>query len=414
MVADAEAVAGPVVSRERIAAIDTLRGVALLGILVINIPFFAMSIVGLEDPRLAGEFSGANRWTWILCFLFFDQKMMTLFSALFGAGIALQAARADAGGTPLTGRFLRRTGWLLALGLIHAYLIWFGDILTSYALCAVGVYWFRRCSPRTLIALGLLVLSISVLLSSLFGWYLEGLAQADPAAYRAELENLSMKPEVVAEERRAFGHGSYLDQLRVRAGFAFVFQTFVFIYYDGSRVGGLMLIGMALLKLGWLSGQRSRRSYCWLMLIGLGLGLPLDGYGIHRQLATGFDTLVWINEGYIHYLASLLVSLGYLGLVMLAVRSDRFSWVAARLAAVGRMALTHYLLQSLICTTLIYSWGFALYDRVDRVGLVGLVLGIWAFQLWVSPIWLARYRFGPLEWAWRSLTYWRRQPFRNS
>jgi uncharacterized protein len=174
-----------------------------------------------------------------------------------------------------------------------------------------------------------------------------------------------------------------------------------------------MMIGMALMKLGVFSGQRSNRFYVLLMVIGFGLGLPLAYLGMSRWLADDFDFIRFFRvDAHFNYFGSVLVGLGYVGLIITIYNRGWLSWLTARLGAVGRMALTNYLLHSVILTTIFYGYGFGLFARVERFALQGLVLAVWILQLIVSPIWLARFRFGPAEWLWRSLTYWKRQPMR--
>ncbi len=174
-----------------------------------------------------------------------------------------------------------------------------------------------------------------------------------------------------------------------------------------------MLIGMGLMQLGVFAAARTFRFYAVLTLCGYSLGLPLVGYGIYDQIHTDFDPVhQLLVGGHFNYIGSLFVALGHAGLVMLICKAGLLSWLTARLAAVGRMALSNYLMQSLICTTLFEGWGLGLFGKLDRFQLLGVVVSIWLVQLLVSPLWLRSFRFGPMEWLWRSLTYWKRHPFR--
>jgi len=174
----------------------------------------------------------------------------------------------------------------------------------------------------------------------------------------------------------------------------------------------LMLIGMALFKWGLLEGGRPGVYRIW---IGLGLlvGLPLTAYGAWRQFASDWDPIsAFFLDSQFGYWGSLLIALGYAGLVFLALGAGRCPQLANRLAAVVRMALTNYLLQTLLATFIFYGRGLGLYGSVPSVGQMGIVVLIWGIQLWLSPWWLRRFRFGPVEWLWRSLSYWKRQPMR--
>jgi uncharacterized protein len=168
---------------------------------------------------------------------------------------------------------------------------------------------------------------------------------------------------------------------------------------------------MALYRLGVLSAQRSAACYSWMIIAGVLIGLPLVAYGVHWNEANAWGPQSMFYGFQFNYWGSIPVSLGWIGAVMLLCRSGMLAWLRSRLAAVGRLAFSNYILQSLICTTIFYGHGFGLFGEVERVGQIAIVAGIWLFQLLVSPLWLRRFRFGPLEWLWRSLTYGRRQPF---
>jgi uncharacterized protein len=179
-----------------------------------------------------------------------------------------------------------------------------------------------------------------------------------------------------------------------------------------------MLFGMALFKLGVLSAARTRAFYLRLLAIGWLVGLPIVGLGILWNRSIDWAAPDFFFLGSLpNYWGSLGVALGWIAAVMLLCRSQgpsqAWSSVKARLSAVGQMAFTNYIAQSLICTWIFYGHGLGLFGQVDRVGQFGIVLLVWAVQLWWSPLWLARFRFGPLEWVWRSLVYRRRQPFRR-
>jgi uncharacterized protein len=427
----------PVVETQRVHAVDTLRGFALLGILMMNITAFAMPGIAYVNPmlpgleRYGGAFEGTNRATWLVVYLLFDLKMMTIFSMLFGAGLVLMAGRAGAG-RGFAGVFYRRLGWLFVIGMIHAYLIWYGDILVAYALCGLALYPLRNLKPAWLLALGGVLLLVGMAVSSGFGAmlvYLRHAAEQAQAAldagttisedqkgmldgWRQTQPNLAPPPEKIDEFARAI-RGSWAQAMRVNAQESVFFQTVLFALMTLWRSLGCMLVGMGLMKLGVFAAARSGRFYAGLMLAGYGVGLPLAGVGVSRLLAHRFDMPTMdLIDGQFNYVGSLLVALGHVGLVMTLVRRGALGWLTARLAAVGRMALSNYLSHSLLCTFLFWGWGLGLFGKVDRLGQAGIVVGIWVLTLLWSPWWLARFRFGPAEWAWRSLTYGRRQPMR--
>jgi uncharacterized protein len=176
-------------------------------------------------------------------------------------------------------------------------------------------------------------------------------------------------------------------------------------------VGGLMLIGMAFMKLGILSAQRSTSFYKKMLLYGYGIGLPLVAYSAIDLYAHEFDSLHLFRVGMIpNYVGGIFVAMGHIAAVILLIKSGICGKLLRRFSAVGRMALSNYLLHSLILTPIFYGYGLGLYGEVPRLAQMTFVVGIIGLQLIVSPIWLERYRFGPVEWLWRSLTYWKRQP----
>jgi uncharacterized protein len=190
-------------------------------------------------------------------------------------------------------------------------------------------------------------------------------------------------------------------------------QTVGFLLGGFLFAGGRMLLGMGLMKLGVFAAERSRSFYTWMTALGYGIGLPLMIFDATELIRHEFKS-DYILQGGIFYNAfgSIVVALGHVGLIMLIVQSGALTWLTRRLAAVGRMALSNYLTHSIVCTTLFYGYGFGFFGQINRTGLAAIVLTIWLVQLWISPIWLKHFRFGPAEWLWRSLTYWRIQPMK--
>jgi uncharacterized protein len=398
---------GPVTQAGRIVPLDVLRGFALLGILIMNIQLFAMIFAAYEVPTAAGDLDGAGYWVWLLGALLADLKFMAIFSMLFGAGIILQASRRQATGWSAFLLHFRRMLVLLAFGLLHAHLLWPGDILYTYALCGLVVYPLRKLSPGLLILLGLLVLAVGSGIS--VARYHE-VSSGPPEDRQAIEQEFRPSPEKVAAET-AMHLSGWVGELEARREVAWYVETEEFVKVLAWRAGGLMLLGMALFKLGVLDGSRSRRFYLALVASGLCLGVPVIAWGIAENFARDWEPVyaVLLGNQY-NYWASLLVALGWVGLVMLVCRSARLRPLTRPLAAVGQMALTNYLLQTLICTTIFEGHGLGLFGQVARVGQLAIVCGVWAIQLIVSPLWLHYFRFGPAEWLWRSLTYLKVQP----
>ena len=431
-VAATDPMAGPVGRKERLIALDALRGVAVLGILVMNIYAFAMPFAAYANPLAWGGSEPLNVLTWAVTHVVFDQKFMSIFSMLFGAGIVLMNERSLQKAQPFGRVFFRRQFWLLAIALIHAYLIWFGDILFFYAVIGMLVYAFRNMAPGKLVVVGCLLLLVAPLLSFGGGTYMEDLKARAEQLEQQQLEGTELTDEQLAtveewSEARSFilpgdeeiaadvaaYTGSWRDGLEHRLSFVASFQVNGMLFYVLWRVGGLMLIGMALMKAGILSGERDRNFYRTLMLTGYLAGLPLTAWSAINAAAHGYDPLYMFRVGNLwNYVGSIVVAFGHIGLVMLAVTSGWLQSLLQRFAAVGQMALTNYLTHSIVMTALFYGWGMGLYGTVPRFWQMAFVAGLVGAQLLLSPWWLARFRFGPVEWLWRSLTYWRRQPMR--
>jgi uncharacterized protein len=400
----------PVSESERIDSLDVLRGFAVLGILTMNIGGFSMPSAAYFDPTAYGDLSGLNGWVWRAIHLLADLKFMAIFSMLFGAGIVLTSHRAESRGHSPTGLHYRRMAWLIVFGLLHAHLLWPGDILYWYGMCGLVVYVFRKLSPRWLIVLGVLSMALTSGLMLAAGTTAE---QWPPEALEEITEELKPPAEVQAREIAAY-RGGWHEQMEKRVPHALEMQTETLIFWAAWRVGGLMLLGMALFKLGVFSAERSRRFYWALIAVAVLVGLPVVEYGIEHNFARNWEAPYFFFQGLqFNYWSSVLVSLGWVGAVMLLCQRGA-SRLTRRLAAVGRTAFSNYILQTVLCTTIFYGHGFGLFGEVDRVTQAGIVLAIWAFQLVVSPIWLRSFHFGPLEWLWRSLVYRRRQPFRRA
>jgi len=421
--------ASPVADSHRIATLDVIRGVALMGILVVNMEFFALPMSVYFNPASWGGFEGFSKTYYIIESTVFFNKMMSIFSMLFGAGIALMFHRFEQSGRKFGGIHYRRMLWLMLIGLVHAYLLWYGDILFSYALCGMLLFLFRRKTPRTLIiwAVVFMIISSGIQLGAGFG--LGQLQSAYEKAKSGELTEEEIGPSAMAqinqweeveaqfdppvekiqEEIDAY-QGGFASCFEMRAPQSVGMQTSAFFFFVLWRVMGVMLLGMALLKMGFLAAEKSKRTYWTTAAIGYGIGLPLVIYSDMQTLGE-FDVMTFfVHQGLFFEPGSTLVSLGHLSLIILICKAGVLTWLRERFAAAGRMALTNYLMQTVLCTTLFYGYGGGLFGEVERAWFGPIVLAVWAVQLAWSKPWLDRYKFGPVEWLWRSLTYWKRQP----
>jgi uncharacterized protein len=400
----------PVAASDRLETLDVLRGFALLGILAMNIRAMAAPFGAYMYPYALFDYTGPNRAAYIFTSTVFDLKMMGLFSMLFGAGVLLYAAKPTATGQPPRGLWFRRMFWLLVIGLIHAYLIWEGDILVPYALCGILLLWWVRRLPACALAAGAFgMLAIGAALSIFHGLAWDGM----PDVQRAQEAEMLMPTREQAASQLAHMLGSYPEIVGHRASFVFMAQTFYFVFFFFWRCGGMMLLGMALYKWGFLDGRRLDRDYVLTAAICIPAGLALAWYGTVALERVRFVMPERSVADLWNYTGAVLASVGYAAALILVVKRAALPRVRRALAAVGQMAFTNYLLQSVITSVVFLGWGFAFAGQLDYAEQLLVVAAIWAFQLAVSPVWLRRYRFGPVEWLWRSLTYMQVQPMRR-
>lgn len=402
--------AAPVTADERIVSLDVLRGVAILGILLMNIQSFSMVGAAYFNPTAYGDLTGLNRFVWSLSHMLADTKFISIFSMLFGAGIVLFASKLEGRGLRPGVVHYRRTFWLLLIGLAHGFLLWGGDILTVYALIGFIVYLFWRRSALGLFITGVIAMAVVVPLYFMGNF---GIQMAPPEVMEAMTSFWAPGAEEVAAEVAGF-RGMWGDQMPFRSEHMGSALTSAFLFFMLWRVGGMMLVGMALYKWGVLSAKMSKKFYATAAIVGCAAGFPIIWLGIVRRFADGW-TMPWsfFNGSLYNYVGSVLVAWGYIALVMLIVKSGVLGKLGRAFAAAGRMAFTNYLMQTVICTTIFYGHGFGLFGSVERMHQILIVFAVWIFQLWFSTFWLQRFRFGPAEWAWRTLTYLRPQPMRR-
>lgn len=398
---------GPTQQAERIVSLDVLRGFAVLGILVMNIQDFSMIGAAYFNPTVYGDLSGPNYAVWLFSHVLADTKFLSIFSMLFGAGIVLMAERMEAQTRPPGPVHYRRMVILLVFGLAHGWLLWSGDILYAYAMCGFLVFLLRKRKPKTLLILGL----TGVALTSGLALITQASMPFWPPESMAEMAQWwSPTQAEIAVELEAF-RGGWTEQNSLRFSTTASMETTVFLTYSLWGGSGLMLLGMALFKLGVFGAGMPARAYRRMVLAGLFLGIPLIILGVRYQATTGWMLETGFFGGrQFNLWGGLVVALGWIGLVMLFCQRFAGSRLYRSLAATGQMAFTNYLMQTVICTTLFYGHGFGLFGSVERTGQILIVFAVWAFQLLASPWWLARFRFGPMEWLWRSLTYMRFQP----
>jgi uncharacterized protein len=425
--------AAPVDPSHRISSIDAIRGTALLGILVINIVGFAQPVQSLEYPTVAGGFGGANFVLWCVNDLLAEGKMRGIFSMLFGASVILftMAKATRFGSEEIADLYYRRTIWLIVFGILHAYLLWPGDILFEYGVTGLLLYPLRKVAPKRLLLAGILFLAVFSLKNLVRGLELRDLRDRAAAAAHAatggqpvnpedrlvqqrwqeEIRAAKPGPEEVAEMTR-IRRSNYWTLFQWRLGVAKRIQTTDFYEREFWDVCGMMLIGVALFKLGVFSATRTRRQYAVLAVSCYAIGLPLGLYLMRQNIVNDFDPAAKTLLATAHQLVRLTVALGHVAVLAILCQSRALPWLTSRLAAVGQTALSNYILDTILCSMIFYGYGLALYGRMDRVHYFLVTLAICTFQLIASRIWLTHFRFGPVEWLWRSLTYWSPQPMR--
>ncbi|UZK70691.1 DUF418 domain-containing protein [Sphingomonas sp. S1-29] len=401
----------------RFPSLDIVRGVAVLGILTMNIVAFADVPAAYLNPTATGPAGTLDTLLYLAQFVLFDGKMRGLFSVLFGASMLLVIERAQADGRSPAQVHFARMGWLLAFGLAHLYLIWWGDILAQYALVGMIAYAFRRQATHQLIVTGIVLVALqTITMAGLPVAVATAQAgQPDPAsAVRTlvELERAFGRPDPahIAQQLAAY-RGSYADAVafrwRVYAG-----TPWNALLQNGFETLAYMLFGMAAFRSGLLTGGWERRRLLRLATLSFGISLPIYLLLAFYLAARGFDL-------YAIVLAVLTLPVpvrpvmifGWIPLTLLAVPPGSAS--ARRLAATGRMAFSNYIATSLVCTAIFYGHGLALFGRLDRAQLVPVVLLVWALILAWSQPWLQRFSNGPLEWLWRSLARGRIEPLRK-
>ncbi|MGE6758371.1 DUF418 domain-containing protein [Corallococcus interemptor] len=416
--------ARPVDSSERLVLLDALRGFALCGVFISNVMgwFSGRAFLPREQVLSAlNTASLADTVVWQGFALLVAGKFITLFSFLFGLGFAVQMGRAEARGASITPLYVRRLGVMLVMGLSHLFLIWYGDILSTYAVLGFGLLLFRGRSDRTLLVSALLF----ALVGSVIGVAMLKLPQlmADtPEAGAAIVKAANERSaDIKARTLAAYTHGSWLDTTKA---------TFHFFFRDYSPLLlTIMLSTFGRFLLGLVAGKRRifhdvpqhrrlfRRLLGWGLVagvIGSGSGLVLQQLLV-KQVLTPESLPAWVS-----FAMAPLRQVGELGFAAVYVSGitllfQRATWQRGLglLAPVGRMALTNYLSQSIISVLFFYGFGLGFITKLGPAACVAYCLSVFSVQVAWSHLWLARFRFGPAEWVWRSLTYGKAQPMRR-
>jgi len=426
----------PTGQRERILALDALRGVGVLGILLMNILAFGLPNA-YYDPTNAGGAEGANLYAWVATSMFVEGAFRGIFTLLFGAGVVIYTSRLERAGRGLgtADLYYRRTIWLMIFGIINAYLLlWYGDFLFMYGVAGLFLFVFRNLPVRKLLLFAVPLLCIQTIVG--IGSYTDfhalqveaeeahllqatgkELSQDQRKAIEYFVDRLAEEkpsPEDQAKEVEAI-RASYASAFDENADSAWFMET-EYLYRQGLwECLGMMLLGMALLKSGAFTAEWSARRYWVMLVLGWSIGLSINALEVVYQLRESFAVHTVMIASNITYDAGRIpLTLGHVALVMLFVQTGVLRRTLQVLARVGQMALTNYITQSVICMFVFTGAGLALFDQLERYQLYYVVLAIWALQMTWSWWWLERYHFGPLEWVWRSLTRWQMQPLRRA
>ncbi|WND01734.1 DUF418 domain-containing protein [Temperatibacter marinus] len=425
----------PIMGQERINSLDILRGVALFGILIMNINGMALPGSGYGNPNAWGGASGWDLTTWFTVNIFFESTMRTIFSMLFGAGAILFMDRLSEKlpGNEASEIYMRRNSLLILFGAIHAYLLlWFGDILFYYGIAALILFSFRKANFKFLIAVCLLIMSIQITKGVLkYNKLIDDYEKSIAAETKKEAgETLTKKEEGAikkwtgiwerrntqpekAKEEIEKRHKGWWDNVLAFKGRVMTMESYVmydFFFFDAFLA---MLVGMMVYRLGIFTLEKSTGFYGGMMIVGYLIGLPIRYYITMEIYNSGFNPIAFKVMDIFLDVSRLALAMGHIGLLLLFVRYNILGFLLKALGAVGRMALSNYIMHSVIFVFLFTGVGLSMFGELMRHELIYVWAIICVSQLILSPLWLSYYKYGPLEWVWRSLTYGERQAFKK-
>jgi uncharacterized protein len=429
----------PLQTSQRLKLLDVIRGIAVLGILIMNVPYFGLPYLAYYDLRILDETQGINSLMWKIMMIFFEGSMRAMLCLLFGAGMILLTERLDKKNIPNLAAdiYYRRLLWLIVLGVIDEYiLLWPGDILFPYAIAGLFLFPFRKNSARFLIrafvcCMLIYTLSIYVKESSASEIRSNGLAAIErvknhqPLNYEQQnditkwkrynednsLEGLKQQAALQSEIfKKGYGDiSAFFDEINIEIQSAYLY---LFAFWDYA---GFMLLGMALYKMKFITGEKSTSYYFITMIITFAIGISAGYYNVYLLQKGNFDTIGVYNNKIVdvYQIHRLGVGIGYLCLIILLFKLQVFKKIFSVLAIVGRMALTNYFLQNIICTIFFFGYGFGYFNKLSRYELYYVAGAIWIIEILFSVVWLNYFNMGPLEWIWRCLTYKKWLPLRN-
>lgn len=436
----ATAYSTPVLQKDRIQIIDTIRGIALLGILLMNIPFFSNPEAYYFNLTTRNEYSGINYYTWWVIEGLFAGTMRGLFSMLFGAGSLLLLSRLEKRSMDETPAdiYYRRLLWLLLFGLFNAFILqWFGDILYAYAICGLFLFPFRKLKARHLLYLAILFMFFGVLQGT-YRWHVANKIRVEgEQALALEKKHIKLTSDQEDARKAWIGYQekhkienvrkeAEKDISKVRQAGYFRLMNYYLpnnaemessMLYGGTffDVMPMFFLGMALFKSGVITGKRSKKFYWILTACCLPVGMAINYMNLKTFIAINFDPSLLLPrlKMNLYQPHRMLQSVAYMSLIILVYKYGLLQSLWRWLSRVGQMAFTNYLMQSIICSIIFFGYGFGLFGKLQRYQEYYVVVAIWIFQIIFSNVWMRYYRFGPFEWLWRSLTYWHQQPMKR-
>lgn len=421
MVAGAVAGARVMQNADRHLSLDAMRGFGVMGILLLNIIGFSMPGAAYVNPAAWGGTAPFNIGVWASNFVLFDGKMRGLFSVLFGASMLLVIQRADASGQNGRSVHLNRMAWLFVIGAAHYIILWWGDILVPYAISGTLALYFVQKDIRQLVRWAIILFSLYFLIACLMvagSWWqsVQGLAAGADAA------TIESTRKMLASFGKPGSSDIARDLALYKGGWSAIFADNLSTF-PSSLVNalllftldtlGMMVLGMAMLKSGFILGLWAPEMYARIarraFAIGIGPMIALAAWVI----VSDFDTMIAFGAFFaFSFPFRVVLTVGWAAALLWLIVRNQDSALIVRVAATGRAAFSNYLGTTLVMTFIFYGWGLGLFGQIDRVTAMVFVLGAWGIMLLWSKPWLERFRFGPAEWLWRSLARRKVQPMR--
>lgn len=406
---------------DRHLSLDAMRGFAVMGILLLNITGFAMPGAAYINPAAWGGTDPLNISVWATNFVLFDGKMRGLFSVLFGASMLLVIQRAQASGQNATSVHLNRMAWLFVIGAAHYIVLWWGDILVPYAICGTLALFFIHKDIKQLVRWAIILFSLYFVITGLVlgGSWWQSIAGLAPGADAETIENTR---KMLASFGKPGSDEIAKDLALYRSGWPTIFADNLSTFPSSLSNAlllftldtlGMMLLGMAMLKSGFILGLWAPAIYAKVAIRAFAIGLPPMVALAAWVIASGYDTMITFGAFFtFSFPFRVALTVGWAAALLWVIVRHKEHPLIGRVAAAGRAAFSNYLGTTAVMTFIFYGWGLGLFGRIDRITSMLFVFGTWGIILLWSKPWLQRFRFGPAEWLWRSLARRSLQPMR--